>query len=171
MGSISPKHKTIIENNGGCKTMEINIKYHDENMPRIIKIVKGDWLDLCTTEDLILAPNDFTKISLGVSMEIPEGYEVYLVPRGSAFEKYGIIQTNSMGIIDNSFKGDNDIWKMPVYCTKNIYIPKYTRIAQFRITERMPKIILTEVSTLGNPDRGSFGGTGTNEIDDALKEL
>lgn len=151
-------------------TLAVLTKYHDSEMPRLKKIKKGDWIDLCSIEDIYLTAGKFEKISLGISMEIPEEYEAYLLPRGSTFEKYGIIQTNSMGIIDNTFSGNNDIWQMPVYPTRDIFIPKYTRIAQFRIMDRMPEIALIEVAEMHNPDRSSFGSTGEQQFMDIGEE-
>ena len=71
--------------------------------------------------------------------------------------------TNAMGIIDESYSGNNDIWKFPAYCLKDYtYIPKDTRICQFRIIKHQPKIEFKEVSQLNSFNRGGFGSTGIN---------
>ena len=98
-------------------------------------------------------------IPLGVSIELPEGYEALLCPRSSTFKNWGIIQTNSTGIIDETYCGDNDIWGMPVYATRDTTIQFNDRIAQFRIIEHQPKLEFVEVENLGNNDRGGFGST------------
>ena len=143
--------------------MEIKIKYHDgmEKWP-IEKFDKGDCIDLRAAEDVTLVKFQSAMISLGVSMQLPEGYEAHVVPRSSTFKNYGIIQTNhSVGIIDNSYCGDNDIWHFPAICMKNGVIHKGDRIAQFRIVKNsMDNVTFTAVETLGNADRGSFGSTG-----------
>lgn len=147
--------------------LTIKILYADHEIDKIKKIDKGDWIDLRAAETVEMKAGDFASISLGVAMEIPEGYEAHLVTRSSTFKKYHVIQeyhvvqTNGVGIIDNSYKGDNDIWRLPVYATQDTIIKKNERIAQFRIMEKMPEVELVEVETLGNDDRGGFGSTGT----------
>jgi len=141
--------------------MEIKIKYHNKNIDKIKKIENGDWIDLHAAETVHLCEKDFCLISLGISMQLPEGYEAHIVPRGSTFKTWGIIQTNHMGVVDNSYCGDNDIWRMPVFATRDVTINKNDRICQFRIVKRMPSVDIVEVETLGNDNRGGFGSTGT----------
>ena len=142
---------------------KIEIKYHDSQLSRIEKISVGDWIDLRTAENVTLHEGDFKLISLGVSIKLPKGYEAIIVPRSSTFGRYGIIMTNSMGVIDESYSGNNDIWKFPAYCLKDYtYIPKDTRICQFRIIKHQPKIEFKEVSQLNSFNRGGFGSTGVN---------
>ena len=100
------------------------------------------------------------RIPLGISIELPEGYEAHIAPRSSTFKNWGIIQTNSVGVIDNSYCGDNDIWMMPVYATRFTKIKKNDRICQFRIVEKQPHLEFETVDHLGNEDRGGFGSTG-----------
>ncbi len=98
-------------------------------------------------------------LPLGIAMELPKGYEAIVAPRSSTYKKYGIVQTNSIGVIDNSYCGDNDQWRMPVYFTQDVVIPKGSRIAQFRIQAKQPEINFITVESLGNTDRGGFGST------------
>ena len=93
-------------------------------------------------------------------MELPEGYEANIVPRSSTFKRYGILQTNSMGVIDSSYCGENDVWMMPVYVTRDADIYAGDRICQFRVVQNQPQINFEEVERLGNEDRGGFGSTG-----------
>lgn len=144
--------------------LEILIRYHDdyegEPLQKIEKLTVGDWIDLRAAKDMDLYPNTFAMIPLGVSMKLPEGYEAHIVPRSSTFKKWGIIQTNHMGVIDNSYSGDNDIWQMPVWSIGKTKICKNDRICQFKIVRRMPPVKFTEVDRLEGPDRGGFGSTG-----------
>lgn len=140
--------------------MQIKIIYHNSNLNHIEKIEQGDWIDLRASCDYCLKAGDFALIDLGVSMKLPVGYEAHVVPRSSTFKNYGIIQTNSMGIIDNSYSGTNDIWKMPVYATRDCYIQLNDRICQFRIEEKMPHVVFEEVDNLDSIDRQGFGSTG-----------
>ena len=142
---------------------KIKIKYHTDEIEKLRYIDgKSDFIDLRAAEDVELKAGDFKLISLGVSMELPKGYEAHIVPRSSTFKTWGIIQTNSMGIVDESYRGDSDIWKMPVYATRDTIIHKNDRICQFRIIEHQPTIEFEEVDTLGNEDRKGFGSTGSN---------
>lgn len=139
--------------------MEVLIKYHDGVEP-IKKIDNGDWIDLRTAEDVELKAGEFKIISLGVSMKLPDGYEAVIIPRSSTFKTWGIIQTNHFGLIDNSYCGDDDVWKFPALAMRDTVIPKNSRICQFRIQKKMENIILTTVDHLGFENRGGIGSTG-----------
>lgn len=141
--------------------MEIKIKYFTDIQP-IEKIEKGDFIDLRSAEDVDLDAGDFAINKLGVGMKLPEGYEAHIVPRSSTYKKWGIIQTNSVGIVDNSYSGDNDQWMMPVLAMRDTHISKNDRICQFRIVEKQPEIKFTTVEKLDNEDRKGFGSTGSN---------
>lgn len=141
--------------------MLIPIKYHTDIDP-IKKIDNGDWIDLRAAEDVDLEMFEFALISLGVSMKLPEGYEAHVLPRSSTFPKYGIIMTNSKGIIDNTYSGTNDIWLFPALCLwkGGSHIKKNERIAQFRIVKKQPDVEFDEVLFLDEVDRGGIGSTG-----------
>ena len=141
----------------------IKIKYHTNEIEKLRYINgKSDFIDLRAAEDVELKAGEFKLISLGVSMELPKGYEAHVVPRSSTFKTWGILQTNSIGIIDESYCGDNDIWRYPVYATRDTVIHKNDRICQFRIEKHQPTIMFEEVDTLGNEDRSGFGSSGKN---------
>ena len=139
----------------------IRIKYFTDKIDKLTYVDgKSDWIDLRASEDVELKAGEFKLIPLGVAMELPKGYEAHLVPRSSTFKNYGILQTNSCGIIDCSYCGDEDMWRMPVYATRDTVIHQNDRICQFRIVENQPKITFDEGESLGNADRGGFGSTG-----------
>lgn len=141
----------------------IRIKYFSDEIDRLDYIDgKSDWIDMRASEEVELKAGEFKLIPLGVAMQLPDGYEAHLVPRSSTFKTWGFIQTNSMGIVDCSYCGDNDMWRMPVYATRDTVIHVNDRIAQFRIVKNQPKIYFETVEQLGNSDRGGFGSTGTN---------
>ena len=140
----------------------IKIKYHNKNIDKIEATENGDWIDLRAAETVKLKAGEFKIISLGVSMELPEGFEAHIVPRSSTYKKWKIIQTNHMGVIDNSYSGDNDIWGMPVIAMQDTEIHENDRICQFRIVRRQPEIRFIELEHLNGKDRGGFGSTGTN---------
>lgn len=139
--------------------MEILVKYLADIEP--IEVKKGgDWIDLRSAEDVELFEGESALIPLGVAIQLPKGYEALLVPRSSTFKNYKIIQTNSIGIIDESYCGDGDQWCMPVLAVEHTVIHKNDRICQFRIIEHQPSCSLRAVDVLGNSDRHGFGSTG-----------
>ena len=139
----------------------IKIMYHDEEVEKLKKIPEGNWVDLRSAEDIVLKAGDFHLVDLGVSMELPIGYEAILAPRSSTFKTFGVIQTNGIGVIDNSYCGSQDVWKMPVYATRDTVICKNDRIAQFRIQRVQPEVFFKAVDNLDeNVSRGGFGSTG-----------
>lgn len=180
--------------------LEIKVKYLNDSIPRLKKIDKGDWIDLCASKDYYILKGKTEYINLGVAMQLPNGYEAYIAPRSSTFKYFGLIIPNSIGIIDNSYNGNSDWWHLPVYCLnakednyvdindskfikfamtntiakkigkhiaggfydnrKFTFIPKGTRIAQFRIMKNMPELKFTETFMLNNKSRGGFGSTG-----------
>ena len=139
----------------------IHIKYHDPEMPKIENIEgKSDWYDLRAAEEVEIKAGEHKLISLGVSMKLPEGYEAHIAPRSSTFKNYKVIETNSVGVVDNSFSGTNDVWKFPVYAMEDTVIHKYDRICQFRIIPKQPCAYFQEVESLDSEARGGFGSTG-----------
>ena len=140
---------------------EIKVKYFSDDVEELCYVAgKSDWIDLSAAEEVSLRAGDFRLIPLGVAIALPEGYEAHIVPRSSTFKNYGILQTNSMGVVDCSYCGDNDQWRMPVYATRDVTIEKNARICQFRIMQNQPSLTFTRVEHLEGPDRGGFGSTG-----------
>ena len=138
----------------------ILIKYHTD-IDKLTNIKnKSDWIDLRAAEGVEIKQGEFKLISLGVSMKLPDGYEAHIVPRSSTYKTWGIIQTNSMGVIDNSYSGTNDIWMFPAYATRDTFIEKNSRICQFRIVKKMNPVTFDEVNILDTDDRRGFGSTG-----------
>ena len=145
------------------KQETIQIRYFSPQSERLRYIDgKSDWIDLRAAERVELKAGEFRLIRLGVAMELPAGYEAHVVPRSSTFKTWGILQTNSMGVIDGSYCGDNDEWRMPVYATRDTCIEVGDRICQFRIVENQPRLVFQEVDHLCGADRGGFGSTGQN---------
>ena len=142
------------------KSLEIKIKYHDKDLGKIEKIPVGDWIDLRSAERVDMTAGEYKNISLGVSMKLPKGYEAHVVPRSSTFKKWGILQTNGIGIIDESYCGDGDVWKFPALAMRSTTIFKGDRICQFRIVKKMPEVTFKEVDRMTNKNRGGLGSTG-----------
>lgn len=152
--------------------MIIRIKYF-EGATKLKKIKKGNWIDVYSNKDVFIRVGERAMIPLGFALELPQGWEAHLAPRSSTFKTWGIIETNSVGVVDDTYIGDNDQWHMPVYCLQGkdkevfdgveeegTWIRQGDKIGQFRIMEVMPEIEFDEVETFGNADRGGFGTTG-----------
>lgn len=139
--------------------VKIKVKYHSNIYP-LEKRENGDWIDLRVAEDVSMKAGEFKLISLGVSMQLPDGYEALIVPRSSTFKNWGVLQTNHCGVIDNSYRGDNDIWMFPALATRDVFIEKNSRICQFRIQQKMQYVSFETVDNLGNSDRKGFGSSG-----------
>jgi len=153
--------------------MKIRIKYF-EGATKLEKISKGNWIDVYANKDVFVPVGERAMIPLGFALELPKGWEGHLAPRSSTFKTWGIIQTNHVGVVDDTYIGDGDQWHMPVYCLQGkefeavdneeiigTFIKKGDKIGQFRIMEVMPELEFEEVESFGNVDRGGFGTTGT----------
>ena len=142
--------------------LDIKIRYLETGLVEIKVTEIGDWIDLRSAETVCLYKGEKALLRLGVAMKLPDGYEAIVAPRSSTFKNYGIIQTNGIGIIDNTYCGNNDEWMMPVLATRETMIHKNDRICQFRIQKKQPTIKFVVVDKLGDEDRGGFGSAGTN---------
>lgn len=135
----------------------IEIKYHEGAFP---PERHGEWIDLATPQDFKLTEGEFRILPFNVSMRIPDGYEAIVAPRSSTFKNYGILMANGIGVIENDYCGDDDIWGFPAYATRSVIIPAGTRIAQFRIQRSMGPILFKATPHLSSKNRGGYGSTG-----------
>jgi dUTP pyrophosphatase len=154
--------------------MQLRVRYFDKNMPKIVKVEKGDWVDVRVVDIEVNSEtvlwNEVNKISykvgdvlkfhLGIAVQLPEGHEAWLLPRSSTFKTYGITLTNSKGIVDESYCGNEDEWMMMYLAHKSGTVTKYDRIGQFRIMQKMEAFDIIEVEKLENENRGGYGTTG-----------
>lgn len=140
--------------------MEIKVKYFDPEIEKLQKISKGDWIDLRSAETVDLKAGEYRLIRLGVGMILPEGYEAIVAPRSSTPSKFGVLLSNSIGVIDNSYSGDADEWRFPALAIRDTHIEKGDRICQFRIIKNMDPVEIVEVDRLKEISRGGIGSTG-----------
>lgn len=140
----------------------VKVKYHVDGLEPISQAHNGEWCDLRCAEDVELKKGDFKYIDLGVSIALPAGYEAILAPRSSTFKRYGIIQTNGVGVLDFLYRGNEDRWMMPVYATRDTVIHKNDRICQFRIQECQLPLNIISVDSMKDESRGGLGSTGVN---------
>ena len=100
----------------------------------------GAWIDLACSEDVSMKQGDVRIIPFGINVKMPEGFEGIIAPRSSTCLKHGILMANSIGIIENEYCGNDDVWGFVAYAVRDTFIPAGTRIAQFRIQPMMPEI-------------------------------
>ena len=142
---------------------EIHIKYFSDKIEKLQYIGgKSDWIDLRAAEEIVLKAGEFKLIPLGVGMKLPEGYEAHVVPRSSTFRNFGVIQTNSMGVIDESYCWGEGHWFLPSYALRVTVIRVNDRFCLFRIMKHQPEVVFIEEEHLGTENRGGFGSTGVN---------
>lgn len=147
--------------------MELHVKYFDPSIPPLKRIFVGDWIDLRTREDVVMECGTYRNIPLNVAIKLPDGYEAIMAPRSSTFKNFGILMANGIGVIDETYCGDDDEWQFPAYALNipghhdRVWIPKGMRIAQFRIIEHQPIFDIRTVVSHGEKNRGGFGTTGT----------
>lgn len=142
--------------------MNLIVKFKDKNVYKELKSFNGDWVDLRVNDTVTLKKGEFKILDLGIAMQLPKGYEAIVAPRSSTFKNYGLIQTNSIGVIDNAYCGDDDWWGMPVLATRDVTLLKGTRVCQFRLLESMPSSDIKVAKKLNTSSRGGFGSTGDN---------
>lgn len=127
----------------------------------IYKSENGDWIDIRVPDDILVFKGQYIEVPMGIAVKLPEGYEAIVAPRSSTFRKWGVLFANSIGIIDNSYCGDDDEWHCLLYGTRDTVIPKNTRIAQFRVlkNQKVSEVLISE--SLGEDNRGGLGSTGS----------
>lgn len=144
--------------------MKVKVCYTSD-VETIIPVENGDWVDIAIPHSVYMRKWEYQEIPLGFSMEIPEGYEAHVLPRSSTFKKWGILLVNSMGVIDHSYCGPDDIWRFPAFGTRNVLIPAGTRICQFRLVKNQEPISIERVKFTTNKNRGGIGSTGESVRD------
>ncbi len=140
--------------------MLITVQYPEVYPGLVYQPEVGNWIDLYAAEEYHYKAGDSFRINLGVAIKLPPGHEALMVPRSSTFSKYGLIQTNSIGVIDNAYCGKDDIWQMPVLAMRDGFVPKYARVCQFKVVPSMSNVEIVP-GDLPAVSRGGFGSTGT----------
>ena len=153
--------------------MKVEFKKHCGNMPDLVQFPEGDCIDLCMCSANVpfrydadgkqyveVRKGDRLFVSFGLSVKLPEGYSMRVYPRSSTFKKYGLLLSNSVGVIDNAYNGDEDVIGGLFYCTEDAVIYKFDRLCQFEIVKRQPQLNIKYVSSLNGKNRGGYGSTG-----------
>ena len=139
------------------------IKYHDPALLPVEAAHDGEWFDARCAEDVTMSKGEYRLLSLGVTIKIPDGYEIIIAPRSSTYKQFGIILANSIGVIDNAYGNDEaDILRFPAIAMRDTHIRKNDRICQFRFQRVQPKVQLLEVNHISGVARGGIGSSGRN---------
>lgn len=175
--------------------LKIKVRRLNKNiaLPKVTE--NGDWIDLRSSEKVILsAPQSATLkkhtvngetvshrdvsfdsklIKLGVSMQLPRGFEAYVLPRSSTYKNFKVILGNMKGVIDGTYCGNRDEWRFNAIAFKDTEIQEGDRICQFRIQLSQNATVwqklrwlfssgvqIIEVDDLHNKNRGGIGSTG-----------
>lgn len=164
--------------------LKIKVKRINKNLELPKLTENGDWIDLRASKSYVITGPikynnncnigfDSKLINLGVAMKLPKGFEAYVLPRSSTYKNFNIMLTNSQGIIDNSYSGNNDEWKFNAIAFKDTTIMEGDRICQFRIQLSQRATVwqklkwmfssgikIVEVDNLSDNNRGGIGSTG-----------
>lgn len=143
-----------------CVPETLKVRYLVDDLKPLAKTIKGDWIDMRSAVDLDIKAGEYALIPLGVAIKLPRGYEAVIAPRSSLFKCHGLLCPNSIGIIDESYCGNNDEWHFVGYATRDTKIKKNERICQFRIFRHMPWMDIMTVAELEDEDRGGLGSSG-----------
>lgn len=117
--------------------------------------------DLCATEEITINPLEQGFINTGLVIKAPEGYGMFIFPRSSLFSKKGLLMSNSIGVIDWDYCGENDVIKIPVVNLRPepVTVLKGEKIAQLVFLKTgSPDIVEVDSPPQGN-SRGGFGST------------
>lgn len=117
--------------------------------------------DLCSSEDLVIAPGDRALVSTGLSIALPDGFAAFVHPRSGLAIKSGIGIVNAPGTIDSGYRGEIKVIVINHDRTESFVIKRGDRIAQL-VIQRVENAQFVEVEVLPESARGAggFGSTG-----------
>ncbi len=117
-------------------------------------------MDVLSAEDVVLAPGMRHAVATGLSMAIPEGYEIQVRPRSGLAFKHGVTVPNTPGTIDSDYRGELKVL-MINHGSEDFVIKRGERVAQL-VLAPVTQARWDEVDELDDTDRGTggFGSTG-----------
>ncbi len=111
-------------------------------------------------EPMVLTPGDRAMVPTGLSVAIPQGYEIQMRPRSGLAAKHGITCLNTPGTIDSDYRGELKVILIN-HGTDAFTIARGERIGQM-VLAPVTRIVWQEVASLDQTERGAggFGSTG-----------
>lgn len=143
-------------------SLQIAIRRLDPDVPLPAYAHPGDaGADLCSTEDVTLAPGERRLVSTGIAMALPDGYVALVHPRSGLAARHGLSIVNAPGTIDAGYRGEVKVCLVNLDPSTPITLSRGDRIAQL-VIQRVEQAVFAEVDALPESARGSggYGSTG-----------
>lgn len=117
-------------------------------------------MDVCSIEDVVIAPGARALIKTGFAMELPDGFEAQVRPRSGLAIKSGITVLNTPGTIDSGYRGEVGVILINLSDVP-FHVEKGMKIAQMVIA-KFERAEIEVVGELSSSERGAggFGSTG-----------
>jgi len=144
--------------------IDVLITRSDPSLPLPVYAKPGDaGADLCSSEDLVIAPGERALVPTGISIALPEGFAAFVHPRSGLAIKNGIGIVNSPGTIDAGYRGEIKVILINRDRSEEFVIKRGDRIAQL-VVQRVESAQFVEVANLPESARGAggFGSTGVS---------
>lgn len=127
-----------------------------------VKTIGSSGADVRSVERIELVPGEFRMISLGLSVAIPEGYEIQIRPRSGLAARYGVTVLNAPGTVDSDYRGEMKVILIN-HGPETFSVNPGDRIAQL-VLVKVERAHYEEVGQLEDTARGvgGFGSTGRN---------
>ncbi len=111
-------------------------------------------------EPVILVPGARAMVPTGLSIAIPEGYEIQVRPRSGLAAKHGLTCLNTPGTVDSDYRGEIKVILINLG-SEAFTIQRGERIAQL-VLAPVTRLAWAQVKQLDETARGAggFGSTG-----------
>ena len=142
-------------------TVEVKRLPHGEGLPLPAYATEGSaGMDVVSAQDVTIAPGARHPVATGLSVAIPQGYEIQVRPRSGLAFKHGITVPNTPGTIDSDYRGELKVLLIN-HGPEDFAIARGDRVAQL-VVAPVTQGIWEEVDELDATERGAggFGSTG-----------
>ena len=142
-------------------TVEVKRLPHGEGLPLPAYATEGSaGMDVVSAQDVTIAPGARHPVATGLSVAIPQGYEIQVRQRSGLAFKHGITVPNTPGTIDSDYRGELKVLLIN-HGPEDFAIARGDRVAQL-VVAPVTQGIWEEVDELDATERGAggFGSTG-----------
>jgi dUTP pyrophosphatase len=146
-------------------TKQVNVEVkrlpHGEGLPLPAYATDGSaGMDVVSAEDVTIVPGARHPVATGLSVAIPQGYEIQVRPRSGLAFKHGITVPNTPGTIDSDYRGELKVLLIN-HGPEDFAIARGDRVAQL-VVAPVTQGVWQEVNELDATERGAggFGSTG-----------